>query len=58
MAIRNKRNNDKWGMVGPPINLEKNVRKLHKELFAQDDYVPTDKVKEISDKIIQKTGYR
>ena len=43
---------------GPPINLEKNVSQLHKELFAQDDYVPTDKVKEISNKIIQKTGYR
>ena len=36
---------------GPPINLEKNVSQLHKELFAQDDYVPTDKVKEISNKI-------
>ena len=43
---------------GPPINLEKNVSQLHKELFAQDDYVPTEKVKEISNKIIQKTGYR
>ena len=43
---------------GPPINLEKNVSQLHKELFKEEDYVPTDKVKEISEKIIQKTGYR
>lgn len=43
---------------GPPINLEKNVTKLHEELFGEEDYVPTDKVKEISNKIIQKTGYR
>lgn len=43
---------------GPPINLEKNVKELHKELFGEEDYVPTDKVKETSEKIIQKTGYR
>ena len=43
---------------GPPINLENNVKELHKELFGEEDYVPTDKVKEISEKIINKTGYR
>ena len=43
---------------GPPINLEKNVIELHKELFNDEDYVATQKVKEISQKIIQKTGYR
>jgi len=43
---------------GPPVNLEKNVSDLHKELFGEENYVPTDKVKEISNTIINKTGYR
>lgn len=43
---------------GPPINLEKNVTDLHKELFNDEEYNTTDKVKEISEKIIKKTGYR
>lgn len=43
---------------GPPINLEKNVTELHKELFNDEEYNTTDKVKEISEKIIKKTGYR
>lgn len=43
---------------GPPINLEKNVTELHKELFNDEEYNTTDKVKEISEKIIDKTGYR
>ncbi len=43
---------------GPPVNLEKNVIQLHNELFNEQDYVTTEKVKEISGKIIQKTGYR
>lgn len=43
---------------GPPINLEQNVSELHKELFGTEDYVPTEEVKEISNKIINVTGYR
>jgi len=43
---------------GPPITLESNVIQLHKELFNDEEYITTDKVKEISGKIIQKTGYR
>ena len=43
---------------GPPITLEQNVVELHKELFGEEDYKVTDKIKEISEKIIQKTGYR
>lgn len=43
---------------GPPITLEENVVQLHKELFSEEEYKVTDKIKEISEKIIQKTGYR
>ena len=42
---------------GPPVNLENNVVQLHKELFNKE-YSATEKVKEISEKIINKTGYR
>lgn len=43
---------------GVPVTLQTNVEQLHKELFADDEYVVTDKVKEINEKIINKTGYR
>ena len=43
---------------GAPVNLEKNVIKLHEELFNQTDYKVSDTLKAISDKIINKTGYR
>ena len=44
---------------GPPVTLESNVVKLHAELFPdEEDYVVSDYVKEISNKIIRKTGYR
>ena len=43
---------------GAPVNLEENVIKLHKELFNEEDYEPSEKVKEISNKIIKKTGYQ
>lgn len=43
---------------GPPITLESNVIQLHKELFGDENYQPTEKIIEISNKIIQKTGYR
>lgn len=45
---------DAW--YGVPITLETNVIKLHQELFEQQDYVLPDSVKEISNKIINKTG--
>lgn len=43
---------------GPPITLESNVRELHQKVYGQADYEPSAKVKEISNKIINKTGYR
>jgi LCP family protein required for cell wall assembly len=43
---------------GPPVTLERNVIQLHKELFNDEEYITTEKVKGISEKIIQKTGYR
>lgn len=43
---------------GPPVTLEKNVKELHKELFNEDDYEVTDKVKEINGLIINRTGYQ
>lgn len=42
---------------GPPITLESNVRELHKKVYGQENYEPSEKVKEISRKIINKTGY-
>ncbi|WP_294151551.1 LCP family protein [uncultured Clostridium sp.] len=39
-----------------PQTLEKNVIELHKFLFGDDNYVPTDTVKSISRKIISDTG--
>lgn len=43
---------------GAPVTLEENVIKLHKELFGEENYQPSETVKRISDKIIKKTGYR
>ena len=31
--------------------------RLHEEAFGETDYTPSDRVKEISNEIIQKTGY-
>ena len=45
---------DWW--YGVPVTLESSVKELHKELFDDDDYTPSEKVKEISEKIINKTG--
>ena len=47
---------DRW--YGVPVTLEENVSKLHEELFGQTEYVPSDMVKEISNSIVNKTGYR
>lgn len=42
---------------GPPITLESNVKELHEKVYGQTDYQVSNKVKEISNKIVQKTGY-
>ncbi len=42
---------------GAPVTLETNVRELHEKAYGQTDYEPSEKVKEISQKIIKKTGY-
>lgn len=41
-----------------PVTLEENVKKLHAELFDNEEYEVSNTVKEISDSIINKTGYR
>ena len=46
---------DRW--YGVPITLESNVTRLHQEVFEESDYTPSDTVKQISDSIVQKTGY-
>ena len=46
---------DRW--YGVPVTLESNVKQLHQEAFGETNYVPSDKVKEISNQIIEKTGY-
>ena len=42
---------------GVPITLESNVCRLHKELFGEESYEPSETVKTISQKIVNKTGY-
>lgn len=42
---------------GPPITLESNVKELHEKVYGQIGYEPSEKVKEISNKIVKKTGY-
>ena len=46
---------DRW--YGVPVTLESNVKQLHQEAFEELDYTPSERVKEISNQIIQKTGY-
>ena len=46
---------DRW--YGVPVTLESNVEQLHKKVFEDEEYVVPDEVKEISDKIINRTGY-
>ncbi len=40
-----------------PVTLESNVVKMHEELFGETNYQVSDTVKNISNKIINKTGY-
>lgn len=47
---------DRW--YGVPVTLESNVTKLHQELFNEADYIPSDTVKNTSQQIINKTGYK
>ena len=42
---------------GVPVTLESNVKKLHEDLFAEE-YEVSETVKEISENIINRTGYR
>ena len=46
---------DRW--YGVPITLESNVERLHKEIFGEDNYIVSNTVKQISQDIIEKTGY-
>lgn len=46
---------DRW--YGVPVTLESNVTRLHQEVFGESDYQPSDTVKQISQEIIDKTGY-
>ena len=46
---------DRW--YGVPVTLESNVQRLHQEAFGETDYTPSDRVKEISNQIIETTGY-
>lgn len=43
---------------GPAVTLESNVIQLHKEVFNENDYQLPDKIKDISNQIIAKTGYK
>lgn len=47
---------DRW--YGVPVTLESNVLKLHQEAFEDADYTVSEEVKNISNSIISKTGYR
>lgn len=47
---------DRW--YGVPVTLESNVKQLHKELFDEENYEIPQDIKEISNKIINKTGYK
>lgn len=40
-----------------PITLETNVAALHEKVFEEKDYTPTDRVKEISQQVAEKSGY-
>lgn len=42
---------------GIPCTLEANVEKFHREVFGQTDYVPSETVKDMSQRIASKSGY-
>jgi LCP family protein required for cell wall assembly len=43
---------------GIPCTLEANVEKFHKEVFGQSDYIASDTVKDMSERIATKSGYK
>ena len=47
---------DRW--YGVPVTLEKNVTELHQEAFGEPNYTPSETVKNISQQIVKKTGYK
>ena len=47
---------DVW--YGAPVNLEKQVSELHEFLFDEEEYEPSTTVKNISNELIRKTGYK
>lgn len=47
---------DRW--YGVPVELASNVSKLHAQLFGKQDYVPSQTVQDISQRIVTKTGYK
>lgn len=46
---------DRW--YGVPVTLEKNVKQLHEEIFGEEGYTPSAAVQEISEDIVDETGY-
>lgn len=42
---------------GIPVNLGENVKKLHQDLFNDDDYIVPDYIRKISEKITKVSGY-
>ncbi len=42
---------------GIPVTLESNVTRLHQELFGEQNYIPSETAKNISNQIVTKTGY-
>ena len=42
---------------GIPVNLGENVKKIHQDLFNEDDYIVPDYVRKISEKITKVSGY-
>ncbi len=47
---------DRW--YGVPVTLETNVKQLHTQVFEEENYEVPEDIKEISNKIINKTGYK
>ena len=45
---------DAW--YGVPCTLESNVVRLHQEVYGDEDYEASDTVKDMSERIIRKTG--
>ena len=43
---------------GVPCTLESNVKRFHVETFGEENYEPSQRVKDMSNRIIKKTGYK